>query len=196
MKKANSSLDKWKPVLIILAVVLVLGLIFGGIFNSLVSKDEAVNRAWADVEAQYQRRADLIPNLVSTVKGFASQEKEVLTEVTEARTSWQNADSEQEQISAANEMDGALSRLLVTVEAYPELKSNENFLALQDQLEGTENRISVARQRYNEAVRSYNTKVRSFPTNILAGMYGFETREMFEADQGADDAPDVDSMLE
>ncbi|MGM5481172.1 MAG: LemA family protein [Nanobdellota archaeon] len=191
MKKANSSLNKWKPVLIILAVVLVLGLIFGGTYNSLVAKDESVNKAWADVEAQYQRRADLIPNLVSTVKGFAAQEKEVFTEVTEARSRWSNAGSREEQIDAANEMDSAISRLLMVKEAYPELKSNENFLALQDQLEGTENRISVARQRYNEAVRAYNTKVRKFPNNILAGMYGFETREPFEADQGASEAVNV-----
>ncbi len=191
MKKVNSSMEKWKPLLIILAVVLVIGLIFGGTYNSFVSKDETVDQKWADVEAQYQRRADLIPNLVSTVKGVASQEKEVLTEVTEARTSWQNAGSEQEQIEAANEMDSALPRVPVTVEAYPELKSNENVLALQDQLEGTENRISVDRQRYNEAVRAYNTKVGKFPNNLLAGMYGFETKESFEADQGADEAVDV-----
>ncbi|MGM5480694.1 MAG: LemA family protein [Nanobdellota archaeon] len=183
---------KVKPWWVILGILVLLVLITWGSFNGLVSREENVDRAWANVESDYQRRADLIPNLVSTVKGYTQQEKDVLQSVTEARTSWQNAGSQEAKMSAANEMDGALSRLLVTVEAYPDLKSSENFLSLQDELAGTENRISVSRKRYNEAVMNYNKKVRRFPSNIIASMFGFEKEDMFEAEEGADQAPDVE----
>ena len=166
----------------------------------MVALDEEVKTSWSNVQTQYQRRSDLIPNLVNTVKGFAAQEKEVLVGVTEAR-----AKASSIQVSADNlnpamlqqfqaaqgELSSALSRLLVTVERYPELKSDQNFLELQAQLEGTENRIAVARDRFNASVQKYNTKIRSFPTNIMAGMFGFETKTQFQADAAAQDAPDV-----
>lgn len=195
MKKAKKT--NYTPWYIAGGVVLVLLILvgwFAGSYNSLVRYDEGVTEAWGNVEVQYQRRADLIPNLVETVKGFTDQEQKILLGVTEARSAWttaKNSGSIDKQITAANNMDGALSRLLVTVEAYPDLKSNQNFLSLQDELAGTENRVSVARTRYNEIVRVYNTKVRSFPTNIIAGMFSFEKATTFEADEGSDAAPQV-----
>jgi len=173
-----------------------------GVYNSLVTLDEGVRTSWGQVETQYQRRADLIPNLVSTVKGFAAQEKEVLTGVTEARARvgqltvtpeiLENPQAFQRFQAAQDGLSSALSRLLAVVENYPQLKSNENFLALQDQLEGTENRISVARQRFNTAVQGYNTTIRRFPASIVAGMTGFEQKQYFQAAEGADVAPQVE----
>jgi len=160
-------------------------------YNALVTLDEAVNNKWAQVETVYQRRADLIPNLVATVEGAKDFEKEVLTAVTEARTKWMNANSQSAQIEAAKGMDSALARLLVTVEAYPNIRSNQNFLGLQDELANTENKISVERKRYNDAVASMNAKLRRFPTNIIAGIFGFDKREYFESDEGAEEAPKV-----
>ncbi|WP_372634891.1 LemA family protein [Fodinibius sp.] len=169
--------------------------------NSLVEKQESVNQSWAQVENQYQRRADLVPNLVNTVKGAADFEQETLTDVIEARS---NATSIQlnagdldnpqmmEQFQQAQQqLSGALSRLMVTVERYPELKANKNFQDLQAQLEGTENRIATERQRYNETVQSYNTDIRRFPTNLFAGMLGFDEKAYFEADEGAEEVPEV-----
>lgn len=194
---AKKDQQTWKPLytwLIIIAfVIMIIGSVVGT-YNSLVREDVAVDGAFADIETQYQRRADLIPNLVSTVKGFANQELTVLTEVTEARSAWAQAKSsgtDQQVIAAANNMDSALSRLLVTVEAYPELKSDQNFLALQDELAGTENRISVARIRYNEVVKTYNTHIRRFPANIIANWFGFESAEFFESQPGSEVAPEV-----
>lgn len=184
-------------VLIVAAIVVVWG-ITG--YNGLVSMDEGVQTKWADVETQYQRRADLIPNLVNTVKGYAAHESETLTAVVEARAKATSVNIDPTNMSAeqiANfqkAQDGvssALSRLLVTVEKYPDLKANENFKELQAQLEGTENRISVARRDYNEAARKYNTTLRSFPKNILAGMFGFEKIAYFEAQEGSEQAPTV-----
>lgn len=169
-------------------------------YNSMVTKDEAVTKAWANIETQYQRRSDLIPNLVSTVKGYADFEQETLTQVVEARskaTSVQfNADDlNPENIAkfqkAQSQLSGALSRLLVSVERYPELKASTQFSQLQAQLEGTENRIAVARNRYNDAVREYNTYIRKFPKNIVAGMFDFEKKGYFEADEGTENAPEV-----
>ena len=169
-------------------------------YNGLVSMDEGVQTKWADVETQYQRRADLIPNLVNTVKGYAAHESETLQAVVEARAkaSSMNIDPSNmsaEQIAnfqkAQDGVSSALGRLLVTVEKYPDLKANENFRELQAQLEGTENRISVARHDYNEAARKYNTTLRSFPKNILAGMFGFEKKAYFEAQEGSEQAPAV-----
>ena len=175
------------------AVVIVLILLgVWGMYNGLVNSEVNVDNAWAQVETAYQRRADLIPNLVSTVEAFANFERSVLQNVTAARSAWAQAATPQQQVSAANQMEGALARLLVTVEAYPDIKANQNFLALQDELAGTENRVNVERKRYNDAVSAYNKKTRMFPSNIVAGMFGFEQREFFEATAGAEEAPDVE----
>ena len=186
---------------IIIIVVAVLAVVWGITgYNGLVSMDEGVQTKWADVETQYQRRADLIPNLVNTVKGYAAHESETLQAVVEARAKATSVNIDPSNMSAeqiANfqkAQDGvssALSHLLVTVEKYPDLKANENFKELQAQLEGTENRISVARRDYNEAARKYNTSLRSFPKNILAGMFGFEKKAYFEAQEGSEQAPTV-----
>ena len=162
-----------------------------GSYNRLVTGSEQVDSAWAQVETVLQRRYDLIPNLVNTVKGFAAQEREVLTEVTRLRSQWGEAKTATQRARTAGMLEGALGRLMVVVERYPELKSNQNFLALQDELAGTENRISVERRRYNEAVRTYNTTVRRFPTNIMANLTGFERRLFFEAAEGAEQPPVV-----
>lgn len=169
-------------------------------YNSLVSSDEEAQTKWADVETQYQRRADLIPNLVNTVKGYAAHESETLQAVVEARAkatsvSIDPSNMSAEQIAnfqkAQDGVSSALSKLLVTVEKYPDLKANENFKELQAQLEGTENRIGVARRDYNDASRQYNTSLRSFPKNILASLFGFEKRAYFEAQTGTEQAPSV-----
>jgi len=182
---------KNKAVWISLAVVVVLALFFVGTYNSLARMDENVNNKWAQVQTVYQRRADLIPNLVATVQGASNFEKSTLIAVTEARTKWLNAQTPREQVAAANQLEGALARLLVTVENYPELKSNQNYLALQDELANTENKIAVERQRYNDAVTAFNRKTRTFPSNIVAALFGFEKRTYFEAAAGAENAPAV-----
>ena len=184
-----------KTGLIIIGIIILVVLIpYGylkGTYNSLVTMDESVNAAWAQVENQLQRRSDLIPNLVETVRGFASQEKDVFIKVTEARSRVAGAGTISEKIDANNQLSSALSRLLVVVERYPELKSNTNFLRLQDELAGTENRIAVERRRVNETVRAYNTKIRSFPTKIIAGMFGFERATFFEVPKEAQEVPKV-----
>lgn len=169
-------------------------------YNTMVSQDENVKAKWAQVENVYQRRADLIPNLVTTVKGAANFEKETLTQVVEARAKAtsvvidpNNLTPEAiEQFQAAQgALTGSLSRLMATVEAYPELKANQNFMELQAQLEGTENRISVERRAFNEATQEYNTTVRSFPNNLMAGIFGFKQKGLFKADAGSDKVPEV-----
>jgi len=179
--------------LIAAAVVLliaVLGL-FGG-YNRIVAADEAIDANWAQVENVLQRRYDLIPNLVNTVKGFAEQEREVLTEVARLRSQWGEARSTGEKARAASLLEGALGRLMVVVERYPELKSDQNFLRLQDELAGTENRVAVERRRYNEAVQAYNTSIRKFPGVLIANFAGFEKRDVyFEAAETAREAPVV-----
>jgi LemA protein len=184
-----------KPLLITLGVLLLLILIVGGslrgMYNGLVQGDEKVKAAWAQVETQLQRRFDLIPNLVETVKGYASHERETLTAVTEARAKVGGARTIDEKIDANQGLSSALARLMVVVEAYPNLKADQSFIRLQDELAGTENRIAVARRDYNEEVRSYNIRVRSFPTVLLAGMFGFEKAKMFEAVAGSEQAPKV-----
>ncbi len=175
-------------ILLILAPVFLPGC---GMYNSLVSLDEGVKESWAQVETQLQRRYDLIPNYVETVKGYAAQEKDVFIKVTEARSKVGQAQSIPDKIEANNELTSALSRLLVVVEQYPQLKSNENFIRLQDELAGTENRIAVARRRYNEAVKTYNVSVRSFPQNLVAKMFAFEKATFFEAPEAAKEAPKV-----
>ena len=170
-------------------------------YNDMVEKDEAVSQQWADVQTQYQRRADLIPNLVNTVKGFAEQEKEVLTQVVEARAkaTSMNIDASnltpeklQEFQAAQGNLRSALGRLMVVVEKYPDLKSNQNFLELQAQLEGTENRIAVARQKFNASVQDFNASIRKFPRVMYASSFGFEKRAYFEAEETAKEAPKVE----
>lgn len=185
-----------KVALIVLVVLLIGGLIFGGslvgVRNELVQQREAVAGQWAQVDVALQRRADLIPNLVETVKGFAKQEKEVLQSVADARAALLGARSPEEKIEANARMDSALGRLLVVVENYPQLKSNENFLRLQDELAGTENRITVERRKYNEAVQQYNTSIELFPKNIAASLFGFSRNDAyFRTDPGARTAPKV-----
>jgi LemA protein len=191
----------------LVALVVVILLVVGvgawavGVSNDLVRAEVAVNEKWAQVQNVYQRRADLIPNLVETVKGFATQERTVLEEVTRARASASQIKISPEMLSdpeavrrfqdAQNQLGGALGRLLVTVERYPELKSNQNFLALQSQLEGTENRIAVERMRYNEVVRDYNTRLRVFPGSLVAGFRGFREKAFFEATPGSQTPPKV-----
>jgi LemA protein len=177
--------------IVVVVILLIFFLSIKGMYNSLVRLDEGIKGAWAQVENQLQRRYDLIPNYVETVKGYARFEKDVLLKVTEARARVGGAGSVKEKIDANNELSSALSRLLVVVERYPDLKANQNFIRLQDELAGTENRIAVERRRYNEAVRAYNVKIRSFPTNILAGMFGFSRAEFFEAPAEAKEAPKV-----
>ena len=185
-----------KAVLITLGVLLLGGLLLGsqamGIRNELVTQREAINGAWSQVDVALQRRADLVPNLVETVKGFAAQEKEVFTNIANARAQLAGARTPQERIAANAALDSALSRLLVVVENYPQLKSNENFLRLQDELAGTENRISVERRRYNEVVQRYNTTIELFPNNIVAGFFGFQRNDAyFKTEPGAREVPRV-----
>lgn len=181
-----------KKLWIIIAAVGVLALWLWSGYNGLVTGRESVNASWAQVETQYQRRVDLVPNLVSTVKGAADFEQETFTAITEARSRWQTAPTRSDRIAAAGEMESALARLLVSVENYPQLQATQAFRDLMTQLEGTENRISTARRDYNEAVRSYNLSVKRFPSNILAGFFGFDEEKFFEADVGSDKAPTVD----
>lgn len=172
-------------------IVLLVGAVFFFTYNGLVSAEESVDAQWYQVENQYQRRADLIPNLVDTVKGYAAHEEKVFTEVTKYRSQWSAAGTQEEKMAAAEGMDSAISRLLVVVESYPQLKANENFLALQAQLEGTENRIAVERMRYNEKVRDYNTQFKRIPSSFVAGMLGSEPKAYFEAEKGAQNVPKV-----
>lgn len=188
--------------LAIIAVLLIGGFSWGkGTYNTLVTEDESVKTAWSQVENQYQRRMDLIPNLVNTVKGYATHERETLEGVVSARaeatkTTIDPSNLNEESIKkfqvAQGELSSALSRLMMVLERYPDLKANQNFMELQAQLEGTENRISVERKRFNEVAQSYNTKVRSFPTNVLAGMFGFQPKAYFSAEAGAEKAPKVE----
>lgn len=180
------------PILIVVGIIILIAALLIPSYNGFVDSNENVNQAYAQVETQLQRRVDLIPNLVETVKGFAAQEREILTEIADARARLSGADSPAEQAEANNELGGALSRLLVIVENYPDLKSDANFRQLMDELAGTENRLSVARQDYNEAVSSHNRKVNRMPGAFIAGVFGFDEREYFEAEDGAEEAPEVD----
>jgi LemA protein len=188
-----------------IVIIIAIGLyLYGvGIYNTMVILDEGVKEKWSQVENVYQRRFDLIPNLVETVKGYAAHEKDTFTEVTEARAKaggMLNISDEvlndpamfQKFTEAQAGLSGALQRLMVVVEKYPDLKANQNFLALQDQLEGTENRIAVERKRFNETARGYNTFIKQFPKVVLANMFGFKERPYFKASGGADEAPEVD----
>jgi LemA protein len=176
----------------ICVAMLALSVLPGCGYNRLVAENESVDAAWSEVDNQLQRRNDLIPNLVSTVKGFAAHEKEVLTEVTEARSRVAGAGTPEETMAASNELSGALSRLLVVVERYPDLKADKNFLKLQDELAGTENRLAVARMRYNDVVRVFNTTAKSFPTMLIAKMFGFGERDYFDAPEESKEVPKVE----
>ena len=180
-----------KGLLIIVAIVLIFALTGFGSYNRLVAIDEGVNGKWSQVENQLQRRADLIPNLVETVKGFAAHEEKVLSDVSEARAKLAGAQTVREKAEADAELSSALSRLLVVVENYPTLKADANFRQLQDELAGTENRIAVARMDYNTAVEGYNGTIRRFPTTIWARLLGFAPREYFQAEESAHKAPEV-----
>lgn len=185
-----------KVVIIVLVVIILVALMFGSMFishrNEMVRKRETVNAAWSQVDVVLQRRSDLIPNLVETVKGFAAHEEKVFGDIAAARAAMMGAKTPQEKIAANGQLDSALSRLLVVVENYPQLRSNENFLRLQDELAGTENRIAIERRRYNEAVQDYNTYISLFPNNIVAGLSGFTRNDAyFKTDEGARQAPKV-----
>jgi LemA protein len=185
-----------KALAISLAVLLVAGLAFGstlmGRRNEMVAQREAIRAAWAQVDTALQRRSDLVPNLVETVKGFAAQERAVFDSVTQARAALGGARTPAERIAANEHLSGALSRLLVIVENYPQLKSNENFLRLQDELAGTENRIAVERRKYNEVVQAYNTNIQLFPNNLVASVFGFEREDAYFRTAGAArEAPQV-----
>ena len=176
---------------VVLLVLLVLGGSLAGVYNRLVTQSEQVKNAWAQVQNVLQRRADLIPNLVETVKGYASHEKEIFETVAEARSKLAGATTPREAATANAGLNSALGRLLAIAENYPNLKANENFIRLQDELAGTENRIAVERMRYNDAVRAYNTAIKSFPTNLVASVFRFGEREYFEAEEGAKEVPKV-----
>jgi LemA protein len=183
-------------VVVIVVIFGVIGLIFFGQYistkNTLVSKNEAVKSAWSQVDIVLQRRADLIPNLVETVKGYAQQETTVFGDIAKARSALLSAGSPQEKIAANGQLDGALGRLLVISENYPQLKSNENFMRLQDELAGTENRIAVERKRYNDTLQDYNTYVQQFPASLFAGWAGFKANEAyFTASEGSREVPKV-----
>ncbi len=181
-----------KIALIVLAVILVIAIPIVGSYNSLVNLEQTVNKAESNIDTQLQRRSDLIPNLVNTVKGYASQEKDIFTDIANARSKLAGATSVTEQADADSQLSNALSRLLVVVERYPDLKSNQNFRDLSVQLEGTENRIAVARQDYNTAVTNYNAKRRRFPTTIISSLFGFQEKPLYKASAGATDVPSVD----
>ena len=189
MRKTSTPLMIGIVLIVILAIAAVT---LGGSYNTLVKLDEEANSQWSQIDVQLKRRADLIPNLVNTVKGFADQEKDVLLGVTKARSGLQEASSPEEAAEANNQLTSALGKLNVVVEKYPELKSDQTFMRLQDELAGTENRIAVSRKDYNDAVKPLNERIRRFPTNIIAGMFGFSQREYFEATQADKETPNVE----
>lgn len=187
--------EKGSALTIVIAIIVLLGiaaLIFIPKYNKLVTGEENIDAAWAQVENQLQRRFDLIPNLVNTVKGYAEHEEEVFTQIADARTKYGGADTVDEAAAANDELSSALSRLLVIVENYPQLKSDVQFTRLMDELAGTENRLAVARKDYNETVQTFNNNVRRFPGNLIAGMFGFEKKDYFEIKEGVEEAPSVD----
>ena len=184
-----------KGLIAVIVLALIALVVFGqyiGVRNTLVTKNESVKSAWSEVDVQMQRRADLIPNLVETVKAYAKQEQTVFGDIAKARSALLSAGSPSEKIAANNQLDGALGRLLVIAENYPQLKSNENFMRLQDELAGTENRISVARKRYNDTLQDYNTYVQQFPASLFAGAAGFKPSDAyFKAAEGSREVPKV-----
>ncbi len=181
-----------KTVAIVLGAVLLLGVWVFGTFNSLVTKETQIDAQWAQVETQYQRRYDLIPNLVSSTQGFLKQEKTIFEEIAKARTAYGDARGLNEKVTAAGNLESALGRLLVIVENYPNLKSNETVAKFMDELSGTENRISVERRRFNDQVGDYNITIKRIPTSIIAGSFGFKEKVYFKAVEGSEKAPKVE----
>jgi LemA protein len=182
---------KNKSLLIIIGVIALVAVMFGGSYNKLSALDESVNNAWAQVENQLKRRADLIPSLLETVKGYAAHEKEVINSITEARAQYASAGTPQEYAEAEEGFNNAVKSLNLIVENYPDLKASQNFSEFQTELAGTENRIATERMRYNEMVKGYNTKIRRFPTNLIAGMFNFDKRQYFEINQQDAEVPKV-----
>ena len=181
----------WVWAIGIAAVIFILVMWYVSTYNSLIKLNEQVNNKWSQVETQYQRRVDLIPNLISTVKGAANFEQSTIEDITKMRSQWQNANSVEDKVAAANNLESALSRLLVVVENYPQLKATQNFLALQDELANTENKIAVERSRYNDAVRDFNARIKTIPASIVARNIGYSDRTYFNAAKGAENAPTV-----
>jgi len=184
-----------KGIKILIAIIVIIAIIAVPLmssYNKFIDLEQQVNKASSDIDTQLQRRSDLIPNLVNTVKGYATQEKDIFTNIADARSKLAGATNITDQANADSELSSALSRLLVVVEQYPDLKSNQNFKDLSIQLEGTENRIAVARQDYNTAVTNYNTKLRRFPSNIVASIFGFEQKPLYKASDNASEVPSVD----
>lgn len=186
-------MDIGKTLLVVVGVfafiILIFVIWFISTYNGLVSADQEVNAAWSKVENQYQRRADLLPNLVEVVKGYAKHESTVFEEVTKARSQWAGAKNQDEKMKAGDEMGSALNKLMVVVEAYPDLKASTSFTTLQAQIEGTENRISTERGRYTDVATVYNIKIKRIPTSLVADIYGYKDKPLFEADKGTDKAP-------
>jgi LemA protein len=193
MKKQQGGLSKYAVPAAILVVIILLGLWTASYYNLLVTKQLDVENKWADIEAQYQRRVDLIPNLVSTVSAYGQFEKSTLTQLTTLRTQWQQSSTVEQKVATGSQIDSLLSRLLIVYENYPDLKTVGPVNNLMVQLEGTENRIAVSRRDYNEAVRNYNGAVRTFPGSLFASIFGFEQKPFFQAQEGAQNAPEVNS---
>lgn len=186
-------MKSWVKTLIVIAIILlIIAIPTISSYNTLVNLEQSVNTAESNIDTQLQRRSDLIPNLVNTVKGYASQEKDIFTDIANARSKLAGTTNVTDQANADGELSNALSRLLVVVENYPDLKSNQNFIDLSVQLEGTENRIAIARQDYNTAVTAYNTKRKSFPTSIIASIFNFQEKPLYKATEGAQTVPQVD----
>lgn len=184
--------NKWLiSVVVVVALIVGIAVIIGSTYNGIVEKDENVENKYSDISVQLERRADLVPNLVNTVKGYMEHEESVIKSITEARENLVSAKSLDDKAEANEELTSALNNLFVIVENYPDLKANENFINLQDELAGTENRIAVARRDYNNAVSDYNKTIKKFPKNMIAGMFGFEDRDYFEAKESATKVPDV-----
>lgn len=186
MKKTNIVL------IVVIAIVIILGLTLISSYNQIVAKSEEVDNKFATIDTYLQRRADLIPNLVNTVKGYTQHEEQVVNSITEARQKMVNAKSISEKAEANEQLTSALNNLNVIIENYPDLKASQNFISLQDELSGTENRIATARRDYNEAVKDYNLKIKKFPTTIIASMFGYETKEYFQATEQSKEVPTVE----
>lgn len=176
----------------VLVVIVIIAVLLVGNYNGMLTANENVESKYSDLDVMLQRRADLVPNLVNTVKGYMAHETEIIDKVTQARTKLANAGSVEDKANANEELSTALNSLMLVVENYPDLKSSENFIQLSDELAGTENRIAVARKNYNDAVKSYNLKIKKFPGNLVAGMFGFENKGYFEADKSSQEVPSVD----
>ncbi|MDI6720932.1 MAG: LemA family protein [Candidatus Aenigmarchaeota archaeon] len=186
---------KWIAVGAVALIILILIGWFISTYNSIINADQEVIRSWADVETQYQRRVDLIPNLVNTVKGYATYEQNVLTKITDLRSQWMRSTSAEDRVNTANQIEGALKTIFAVAENYPQLKADSTFIGLMDELSGTENRVAVARMKYNEVVKNYNNKVKFIPSNAVAGWMGMKERTPFQSAEGAENAPVVNVTI-